>query len=149
MINRRKNLFILVILDGILFTWGFKYFLFYFLYFPSGTFFFSSVDVSSLLMIFFRFYGFAILKFIFIFYLSTVLNFYFRIPRETCLLVTSIIRIGILTSSLLSKLAFLKEEVTELASFSSIHALKSLTAKEAAMPTENKNIISKEVVMFI
>lgn len=39
-----------------------------------------------------------------------------------------------LTSSLLSKLAFLKEEVTELASFSAIHALKSLTANEAAMP---------------
>lgn len=42
----------------------------------------------------------------------------------------------ILTSNRLSKLAFLKEEVTELASFSSIHALKSLTAKEAAIPTE-------------
>lgn len=44
----------------------------------------------------------------------------------------------ILTSNLLSKLAFLKEEVTELASFSAIHALKSLTAKEAAMPVKKK-----------
>lgn len=43
-----------------------------------------------------------------------------------------------LTSSLLSKLAFLKEEVTELASFSAIHALKSLTANEAAMPVKKK-----------
>ena len=44
----------------------------------------------------------------------------------------------ILTSSLLSKLAFLNEEVTELASFSAIQALKSLTANEAAMPVERK-----------
>lgn len=40
----------------------------------------------------------------------------------------------ILTSNLLSRLAFLKAEVTELASFSAIHALKSFTAKEAAIP---------------
>jgi hypothetical protein len=43
-----------------------------------------------------------------------------------------------LTSSLLSKLAFLSEEVTELASFSAIQALKSLTANEAAMPVKRK-----------
>lgn len=40
----------------------------------------------------------------------------------------------VLTSNLLSRLAFLKAEVTELASFSAIHALKSFTAKEAAIP---------------
>lgn len=43
-----------------------------------------------------------------------------------------------LTSSRLSKLAFRKEEVTELASFSAIQALKSLTANEAAMPVKGK-----------
>lgn len=45
----------------------------------------------------------------------------------------------VLTSNLLSRLAFLKAEVTELASFSAIHALKSFTAKEAAIPVEKKH----------
>lgn len=45
----------------------------------------------------------------------------------------------VLTSNLLSRLAFLKAEVTELASFSAIHALKSFTAKEAAIPVQGKN----------
>lgn len=44
----------------------------------------------------------------------------------------------VLTSNLLSRLAFLKAEVTELASFSAIHALKSFTAKEAAIPVWEK-----------
>lgn len=45
----------------------------------------------------------------------------------------------VLTSNLLSRLAFLKAEVTELASFSAIHALKSFTAKEAAIPIREKD----------
>lgn len=45
----------------------------------------------------------------------------------------------VLTSNLLSRLAFLKAEVTELASFSAIHALKSFTAKEAAIPIREYN----------
>lgn len=45
----------------------------------------------------------------------------------------------VLTSNLLSRLAFLKAEVTELASFSAIHALKSFTAKEAAIPIRENN----------
>lgn len=45
----------------------------------------------------------------------------------------------VLTSNLLSRLAFLKAEVTELASFSAIHALKSFTAKEAAIPIKEKH----------
>lgn len=45
----------------------------------------------------------------------------------------------VLTSNLLSRLAFLKAEVTELASFSAIHALKSFTAKEAAIPIREKH----------
>ena len=47
------------------------------------------------------------------------------------------------SSSLLSKLAFLKEEVTELASFSAIHALKSLTANEATMPSLTNHFLLK------
>lgn len=47
----------------------------------------------------------------------------------------------VLTSNLLSRLAFLKAEVTELASFSAIHALKSFTAKEAAIPVREKHKI--------
>lgn len=40
----------------------------------------------------------------------------------------------VLTKSLLSRFAFLRDEVTELASFSAIHALNIFTANDAEIP---------------
>lgn len=40
----------------------------------------------------------------------------------------------VLTRSLLSRFAFLKDDITELASFSAIHALNIFTANDAAIP---------------